>query len=158
MIPGKPMTRPLVLFAHPVASNTFGTYDDNMKRAREWYRLAVLRGEQLEVDVVAPWIADVTSFDDTIQAERAMGIARSTRFLRRCGFVWTFGAVISSGMLGECETILRRRGRVLDYTHHRFIRPPTDTDILERILDNPLSLGTTADLRELVAVQCKATP
>lgn len=146
------MTRPLVYFAHPVASNTFGTFEANMRRASEWYRLAVLHGEELEVDVVAPWIADVMSFDDSKQEERALAMARNLRFLHRCQFAWTFGPLISPGMADECLELLQRRGRVVDYTHHRLIRPPEDVG---RVLRSPHYLGTASDLRELVALQSK---
>ncbi len=84
----------------------------------------VLRGEVMGIDVVAPWMCDVLSFDDAISAERAMGFRRNERFILRCDGIWTCGPLISSGMKTETTWILEQGKPAYDWTHLGLTLPP----------------------------------
>lgn len=100
----------MIYFAHPVAGTPNHPFQQNMEDARRLFRQAVLLGEAIGYDVVAPWMADVASFNDADPAEREMGMRRNFRFLDHCVAAWLWGWTVSTGMRKEAFHMLQVAG------------------------------------------------
>lgn len=92
---------PLVYICSPLR----GDYEENMQNARVYCRSAAEMG----VVPVAPHLLYPQFLDDTIAAERSLGLNMGLELLGRCNELWVCTGQISEGMNGEIEAARQMR-------------------------------------------------
>lgn len=88
---------PLYYLAHPVRGDKLHSLADNLGEAHEYYKQARRAG----LLVLAPYLLDCECLDDTVEAERAAGIALDMRLLPLCDALILTGHKVSEGMQHE---------------------------------------------------------
>ena len=82
-----------------VCSPLKGDIETNVRRANGYCRFVAKQG----VIPLAPHVMFLGFLDDTIQAEREMGMALGLEILKVCSELWVFGEKISEGMQAEIK-------------------------------------------------------
>ncbi len=89
-----------------ICSPCRGDYDNNIQRAKEFSRAAVERG----CIPITPHIYLTQFMDDTIPAERELGLSIGRELVLMCDELWAFGLDCpTAGMAAEIE-LARERG------------------------------------------------
>jgi hypothetical protein len=106
----------VVYLAHPLSAPTHKGIQENLARAKRWYRWAC--DTFPEYAFVANWILNCEVYDDANAEHRRKGIERNLAVIEKCDELWLVGARISSGMEEEGMHMTYKVGkRVLDWTH-----------------------------------------
>src|SRR5574344_797621 len=92
--------RPLVYICSPYAGDT----ENNTKRAKD-YCLFAVRSHTIPL---APHLLYPQFMDETIEADRELGLFFGIVLLDRCQELWVFGDVISPGMKAEINRAKRK--------------------------------------------------
>ena len=93
-----------------ICSPLSGDIEGNMDNARKYCALAIRRG----FVPFAPHIYFPQFLDDSIPAERNIGLAAAKMWVSLCEEMWVFGPYISEGMSGEIE-LAKRSGISIRY-------------------------------------------
>lgn len=89
-----------IFIASPLAPRGGNTFIDNLKLAEVLCRDAILDG----VAPFAPHLLYPRFLEDTVEAERELGMKAGRRFLATCDELWAYNRLgISSGMQAEIE-------------------------------------------------------
>lgn len=97
----------LIYLAHPLRPlpGSTETVDSNLDDAEWW--LAALQRANPGVAIIAPWIQELRLGvgDEAAAEDRARGLARCRATAERCNGIALCGPRISSGKLGELESV-----------------------------------------------------
>lgn len=97
----KPAFKPLVYICSPFS----GDIEGNIKRAREFCRFALEKGNI----PLAPHLMFPQFMDDSNEKERDLAIFMDIILMGKCQEVWVLGDVVSRGMSIEIEKANKRR-------------------------------------------------
>ena len=100
--------RPLVYICSPFA----GDVENNVNMARVYSRFAVRNA----CIPIAPHLLFPQFMDDSIPAERAIGIFMGMVLLGKCEQLWVFGGAISTGMAAEIEKAEKKKMPIRYFT------------------------------------------
>jgi hypothetical protein len=92
--------RPLVYICSPYS----GDIESNTLAARRYSRFAADRG----YIPIAPHLLFTQFLDDSLPAERELGLFFGNVLMSKCAEVWVFGTYISCGMEAEIDRARRR--------------------------------------------------
>lgn len=92
--------RPLVYICSPYS----GDIESNTLAARRYSRFAADRG----YIPIAPHLLFTQFLDDSLPAERELGLFFGNVLMSKCAEVWVFGTYISCGMEAEVDRARRR--------------------------------------------------
>ena len=108
-----------------ICSPCRGDYENNIQRAKEYSRAAAMRG----CIPIAPHIYLTQFLDDTVPAERELGLSFGRDLVLLCDELWAFGLDHpSAGMAGEIETAKAAGIPVVNGFKAISEIPGTDTD------------------------------
>ena len=96
--------RPLVYICSPYS----GDIETNTLAARRYSRFAADRG----YIPIAPHLLFTQFLDDSLPAERELGLFFGNVLMSKCAEVWVFGTYISCGMEAEIDRARRRNYRI----------------------------------------------
>lgn len=99
---------PLVYICSPFA----GDVENNVNMARVYSRFAVRNA----CIPIAPHLLFPQFMDDSIPAERAIGISMGMVLLGKCEQLWVFGSRVSQGMAAEIEKAEKKKMPVRYFT------------------------------------------
>lgn len=95
-------------------ADTQGVFEDRLQTTKDISRVLVTKG----YDVIVPHLYYPLFLDDTIKAERNLGMASAIRLLKVCDVVFAHtGNGVSAGMEAELE-VAREKGKVIHYFKH----------------------------------------
>lgn len=100
--------RPLVYICSPFA----GDVENNANMARVYSRFAVRNA----CIPIAPHLLFPQFLDDSIPAERAIGMFMGMVLLGKCEQLWVFGSRVSAGMAAEIEKAEKKKMPVRYFT------------------------------------------
>ena len=100
--------RPLVYICSPFA----GDVENNVNMARVYSRFAVRNA----CIPIAPHLLFPQFVDDSIPAERAIGMFMGMVLLGKCDQLWVFGSRVSAGMAAEIEKAEKKKMPVRYFT------------------------------------------
>lgn len=100
--------RPLVYICSPFA----GDVENNVNMARVYSRFAVRNA----CIPIAPHLLFPQFVDDSIPAERAIGMFMGMVLLGKCDQIWVFGSRVSAGMAAEIEKAEKKKMPVRYFT------------------------------------------
>lgn len=100
--------KPLVFVSSPFA----GDIEKNTENARKFCKYAVAMG----AIPFAPHLLYPQILDDSIKAERILGISFGLEILKRCDEIWVFGNRISRGMEIEIKAAKSLRIQIRYFT------------------------------------------
>ena len=100
--------RPLVYICSPFA----GDVENNVNMARVYSRFAVRNA----CIPIAPHLLFPQFMDDSIPAERAIGIFMGMVLLGKCEQLWVFGSRVSQGMAAEIEKAEKKKMLIRYFT------------------------------------------
>lgn len=101
----------LVYMAHPVAGDVKG----NIERATILLSALKIKHEMTH-QIIAPWIHEVTIFDDADPEQRRRGLDKCRDMIALCDELWLCGPEISGGMRQELEHARANEVQVLNMT------------------------------------------
>ena len=108
-----------------ICSPCRGDYENNIQRAKEYSRAAAMRG----CIPITPHIYLTQFLDDTVPAERELGLSFGRDLVLLCDELWAFGLNHpSAGMAGEIETAKAAGIPVVNGFKAISEIPGTDTD------------------------------
>lgn len=87
-----------------ICSPYSGEVARNVTAARRYCRFAVDRGYM----PLAPHLLFPQFLNDTVPAERGLGLSFGMALMSLCAEVWVFGLAVSAGMEAEIELAMRR--------------------------------------------------
>ena len=87
-----------------ICSPYSGEVARNVTAARRYCRFAVDRGYM----PLAPHLLFPQFLNDTVPAERGLGLSFGMALMSLCADVWVFGLAVSAGMEAEIELAMRR--------------------------------------------------
>jgi len=96
--------RPLVYICSPFS----GDIESNTLAARRYSRFAADRG----FIPIAPHLLFTQFLDDSLPAERELGLFFGNVLMSKCAEIWVFGSRISDGMKAEIKTAKWRSYRI----------------------------------------------
>ena len=101
--PKKPQRpfRPMVFICSPYS----GDIEHNVSEARKYCRFAVDKG----YIPIAPHLFFPQFMNDSVSAERKLGMFFGKVLMDKCAQVWVFGSTITPGMKAELERATRKR-------------------------------------------------
>ena len=95
-----------------ICSPCRGDYENNIQRAKEFSRAAVERG----CIPITPHIYLTQFMDDTIPAERELGLSIGRELVLMCDELWAFGLDCpTAGMAAEIELARELPGKILEH-------------------------------------------
>lgn len=104
------MIIPVVYLAHQVA----GAVDLNIVRALRWYSWITER--EKNIALIMPWLADVTTGNDSDPVRRERGLRDCETVVARCDGIVLCGDRVSSGMQRELDVAVAKGLWVSDLT------------------------------------------
>ena len=87
-----------------ICSPYSGEVARNVTAARRYCRFAVNKGYM----PLAPHLLFPQFLNDTVPAERGLGLSFGMALMSLCAEVWVFGLAVSAGMEAEIELAMRR--------------------------------------------------